>query len=89
LISQLRTGGRQLGLNFGDSNTAIQPLLVGEPQLALALSEQLEDRGILVTAIRPPTVPAGTSRLRITLSAGHRSEDVEKLLAALEQCIGS
>lgn len=89
LISQLRTGGRQLGLNFGDSNTAIQPLLVGEPQLALALSEQLEDRGILVTAIRPPTVPAGTSRLRITLSAGHRSEDVEILLAALEQCTGS
>ncbi len=86
LIRQLREGGRQLGLNFIESKTPIQPLLVGDPKQALELSNQLEQRGILVTAIRPPTVPAGTSRLRITLSAGHGKEDVELLLEALDKC---
>ena len=86
LIVQLREGGRQLGLDLVDSHTPIQPLLVGEAEQAVRLSNSLEARGILVTAIRPPTVPAGTSRLRITLSAGHSTEDVERLLEALDQC---
>ncbi len=86
LIHQLREGGRQLGLNFVDSQTPIQPLQVGEAQQALNLSNSLEALGFLVTPIRPPTVPAGTSRLRITLSASHGSEDVERLLEALDQC---
>jgi 8-amino-7-oxononanoate synthase len=51
----------------------------------LAISRQLEERGLLVTAIRPPTVPDGTARLRVTLSAAHTTEDVEQLLTALAQ----
>ena len=66
------------------SLTAIQPVLVGSNQAALALSEYLLARGILVPAIRPPTVPKGTARLRISLSAAHSLEDVRALIAALQ-----
>ncbi|OQX13663.1 MAG: 8-amino-7-oxononanoate synthase [Thiothrix lacustris] len=83
LIQQFRTGAAQLGLPLMPSATAIQPLLVGSSEQALAISRQLEARGILVTAIRPPTVPAETARLRVTLSAAHTAEDVERLLDAL------
>lgn len=83
LVAQFRTGAEQLGLPIMPSSTAIQPLLVGPPERALALSETLRDAGFLVSAIRPPTVPENTSRLRITLSAGHSSEQVERLLEAL------
>jgi 8-amino-7-oxononanoate synthase len=54
--------------------TPIQPLIVGEAARALALSTALQERGILISAIRPPTVPAETARLRITLSAAHTEE---------------
>lgn len=67
------------------SDTAVQPLLVGSNQDALALSEYLQTRGILVPAIRPPTVPAGTARLRISLSAAHSLDDIKSLVAALHQ----
>ena len=62
------------------SSTAIQPVMVGEPEKALAMSQKLQDRGLLVTAIRPPTVPKGTARLRVTLSAGHSEENIDQLL---------
>ncbi len=65
------------------SETAIQPLIVGDNHEALALSQYLQVQGILVPAIRPPTVPAGTSRLRISLSAAHTAEDVRKLVSVL------
>ena len=65
------------------SETAIQPLIVGDNHEALALSHYLQRRGILVPAIRPPTVPVNTSRLRISLSAAHRAADVRALIAAL------
>jgi 8-amino-7-oxononanoate synthase len=65
------------------SDTAIQPVLIGDTQLALSMSEQLRQQGIMVTAIRPPTVPAGTARLRITLSASHSTQQVDTLLQAL------
>lgn len=65
------------------SETAIQPLIVGDNHEALALSQYLQAQGILVPAIRPPTVPAGTSRLRISLSAAHTAEDVLKLVSVL------
>ncbi|HEX6708612.1 MAG TPA: 8-amino-7-oxononanoate synthase [Albitalea sp.] len=65
------------------SDTAIQPLVVGENAAALALMARLWDQGLWVPAIRPPTVPAGTARLRITLSAAHEDADVERLIAAL------
>lgn len=67
------------------SDTPIQPLMVGGNQEVLALSEYLQTCGILVPAIRPPTVPAGTARLRISLSAAHTLEDVEKLVVAIHQ----
>lgn len=83
LISRFRHGCEQLGLALTDSSTPIQAVLLGTPGNALAASRALEERGLLLTAIRPPTVPAGSSRLRITLSAAHSEQDVEALLAAL------
>ncbi|MDH5276860.1 MAG: 8-amino-7-oxononanoate synthase [Gammaproteobacteria bacterium] len=83
LITRFRAGARELGLHLQPSATPIQPVLVGESAAALALSATLESRGILVAAIRPPTVPAGTARLRVTFSALHEPADVDRLLAAL------
>lgn len=67
------------------SDTAIQPLVIGANADALALSEKLAQCGLLVPAIRPPTVPQGTARLRISLSAAHSAEDVARLVAALNE----
>jgi 8-amino-7-oxononanoate synthase len=83
LIQRFRDGAGQLGLSLMPSATAIQPLLVGEAARALAMSEALLEQGILVSAIRPPTVAEGSSRLRITLSATHSEAEVDKLLTAL------
>lgn len=83
LIHQFRQGAAQLGLALMPSDTPIQPILVGDSGQAVAMSRKLEERGILVTAIRPPTVPEGTARLRVTLSAAHSAEDVERLLEGL------
>ncbi len=80
LIQRFRSGAQSLGLNVMASSTAIQPILVGEPDKALAMSQKLQDQGLLVTAIRPPTVPKGTARLRVTLSAGHSEENIDQLL---------
>jgi 8-amino-7-oxononanoate synthase len=86
LIVRFRKGAEQLSLPLMASDSAIQPLLVGDAGRAMNLSEQLRDRGLLVGAIRPPTVPAGTSRLRITLSAAHSEEQVDRLLEQLGAC---
>ncbi len=86
LIERFRQGAQQLQLPLMDSISPIQPLLVGEPGAALALSEKLRARGVLVGAIRPPTVPAGTARLRITLSAAHSAAQVDTLLDCLADC---
>ncbi len=67
------------------SDTSIQPLMVGDNLQALAVSAYLQARGILVPAIRPPTVPVGTARLRISLSAAHALDDVKQLIAVLHQ----
>ena len=85
LIAQLRNGLAGLRWELMPSDTAIQPLLVGDNQAALALSEGLRERGIWVAAIRPPTVPQGTARLRITLSAAHSAKDVAQLIEALHE----
>ncbi|WP_179400737.1 8-amino-7-oxononanoate synthase [Burkholderia guangdongensis] len=89
-IRQLRAGladliarRPSLGWRLPESATAIQPLIVGDNERALSLSAALEAEGLWVPAIRPPTVPLGTARLRITLSAAHAEGDVERLLAAL------
>lgn len=85
LVRRFRDGSRDLGLELMPSTSPIQPVVVGEPRRALALSRALEDRGFLIGAIRPPTVPEGTSRLRITLTAAHQSADVDALLDALRE----
>ena len=72
-----------LGWRLPESTTAIQPMIVGDNERALALAAALDAQGLWVPAIRPPTVPVGTARLRITLSAAHTEDDVERLLAAL------
>ncbi|HWI10001.1 MAG TPA: 8-amino-7-oxononanoate synthase [Burkholderiaceae bacterium] len=74
----------QRGWTLAESATAIQPLIVGDNEAALALSAALESRGLWVPAIRPPTVPVGSARLRITLSASHTEDDVLRLGDALE-----
>jgi 8-amino-7-oxononanoate synthase len=83
LVRRFRLGALQLGLPLMPSETPIQPLLAGGARRTLDWSRALETRGILVTAIRPPTVPEGSARLRITLSAAHREDQVDRLLEAL------
>ena len=85
LIAQLRSGLQSLPWSLMPSATAIQPLLIGGNQAALDLSEGLRERGIWVAAIRPPTVPQGTARLRITLSAAHSAADVTRLIETLHE----
>lgn len=84
LIRQLQAGCADLPWQLLPSQTAIQPLMVGDNEKALALSQSLWERGLWVAAIRPPTVPAGTARLRISLSAAHTHDDVAALIAALQ-----
>jgi 8-amino-7-oxononanoate synthase len=83
LIARFREGLQRAGIRPPASDTPIQPLLVGDPGHALWLAQALEADGLLVTAIRPPTVPENTARLRITLSAAHSEADVDALVAAL------
>jgi len=83
LTLRFRAAAATLGLPLAASTTPIQPLIVGEAAHALALSEALMDAGFWVAAIRPPTVPAGGARLRITLSAAHRERDVDALAETL------
>jgi 8-amino-7-oxononanoate synthase len=82
-VARFRSGAAQLGLQLPVSSTPIQPLVLGREADALAASETLRDAGLWVPAIRPPTVPAGSSRLRITFSAAHQAADVDRLLEAL------
>jgi 8-amino-7-oxononanoate synthase len=84
LVSRFRNGARELGLSLCDSQTPIQPLILGSAGQTLRLSQSLREQGILITAIRPPTVAKGSSRLRITFSAAHSEAQVDRLLAALE-----
>lgn len=86
LITRFREGAQAIGLQLMDSATPIQPILIGDSARALQLSQLLRERGLLVTAIRPPTVPAGSARLRVTLSAAHSLAQLELLLEALAEC---
>ncbi|MGH8435230.1 MAG: 8-amino-7-oxononanoate synthase [Pseudomonas sp.] len=86
LIRQFRAGAQSIGLQLMDSFTPIQPILIGDSGRALRLSQMLRERGLLVTAIRPPTVPAGSARLRVTLSAAHSEAQLQLLLEALAEC---
>jgi 8-amino-7-oxononanoate synthase len=86
LVGGFRAGAEQMGLPLLESATPIQPVVLGAEESALELSAALEEQGLLVGAIRPPTVPRGTSRLRITLTAEHTDSDLDRLLDALESC---
>ncbi len=86
LIRQFQQGAAQLGLALMPSQTAIQPLLVGKSERAVVMANRLREVGCWVSAIRPPTVPQGAARLRITLTAAHDESGIERLLAALAQC---
>lgn len=91
-ITQLRSGLKQVlpadgSAWLGDSPTAIQPLIVGDNARAMQTMERLDAHGLRVGAIRPPTVPAGTARLRIALSASHTEADVARLIGALGEAL--
>lgn len=86
-IALFRAGAARRGLPLMDSPTAIQPVVLGSAAKALATSAALRRAGYRVTAIRPPTVPAGSARLRVTLSAAHETAQIAGLLAALEQAL--
>lgn len=92
LIAHFRRGAVERGLQLMDSYSPIQPVVIGSEANALAVAERLAARGILIIAIRPPTVPAGSSRLRITFSAQHTVAQVDQLLdeltGVLNQVIG-
>ena len=87
LIDHLRRGLTQLGLAHPGSVTPIQPVILGASGLATAMAEALLERGLLVPAIRPPTVPEGTARLRITLSAAHTEAQVDRLLETIDRLL--
>lgn len=82
-IQRFRVGVANLPLALTDSDTAIQPLLVGDNQQALDVAQRLREQGLWVSAIRPPTVPPGGARLRITLTAAHQLQDIDRLLEVL------
>jgi 8-amino-7-oxononanoate synthase len=87
LIARFRAGATQLGVPLLHSATPIQPLILEDAQRCVAASVALRERGYWVAAIRPPTVPHNTARLRVTLSAAHAEEDVDGLLAALGEVL--
>lgn len=84
-IKQFKAGAKAIGLTLWESPTPIQPILLGDSETALRWSEKLKQKGFWVTAIRPPTVPTGQARLRITLSASHSQQQIESLLQALAE----
>ncbi|MDR9892763.1 8-amino-7-oxononanoate synthase [Pseudenterobacter timonensis] len=82
-IRRFRRGTGEFSGTIGESDSAIQPLVVGENARALALAQRLREQGIWVTAMRPPTVPPGTARLRLTLTAAHEAQDIDRLLEVI------
>ncbi|TXL01526.1 8-amino-7-oxononanoate synthase [Methylococcaceae bacterium HT1] len=84
LVQRFQTGARQIGLDLMPFESAIQPIVLGNSLQALQASEHLLQQGLWVSAIRPPTVPEGGARLRITFSAQHTEQHIDQLLCALE-----
>ncbi|MGH8258864.1 MAG: aminotransferase class I/II-fold pyridoxal phosphate-dependent enzyme [Steroidobacteraceae bacterium] len=87
LTQRFRSAARGRGLPLTSSSTPIQPIVLGSAEAALAMSRRLDEAGLWVAAIRPPTVPARTARLRITLSAAHTEEQVDALVEALVEAL--
>lgn len=84
LVSRFRLGAKQIGLDLMDSQTPIQPVQINNDQRVMEINQQLRAKGFMVGAIRPPTVPKGSGRLRICLSATHTEDQIDQLLEALE-----
>jgi len=82
-IQHFKKGAKEIGLQLWQSDTAIQPIMLGKSETAMAWSDALKQAGFWVTAIRPPTVPKNQARLRVTLSAGHTIEQIDQLLTEL------
>lgn len=85
LVCRFQSGCKERGIRMMPSNTPIQPVVIGDKQRAMEIAHQLKSQGLLVFAIRQPTVPAGTERLRITFSAAHELGDIDQLLDALQE----
>jgi 8-amino-7-oxononanoate synthase len=85
LIAALKGAVGETGAGLAPSDTPIQPLVLGGNDRAVAAAAKLRELGIVVPAIRPPTVPEGTARLRVSLSAAHSEQDVARLAAALRE----
>jgi 8-amino-7-oxononanoate synthase len=83
LAERFRAGASAIGLDTGASTTQIVPVILGSPQAAIAMSERLKRAGLWASAIRPPTVPAGTARLRLAFTAAHEDSDIDRLLDVL------
>jgi 8-amino-7-oxononanoate synthase len=83
LAGRFRNGAAALGLHTGASTTQIVPVILGSPEAAIAMSGRLRQAGIWATSIRPPTVPAGTARLRLAFTAAHQESDIDRLLDVL------
>jgi len=89
LTARFRKGARAARLRLLDSNTPIQPVVLGSAEAALQAQAELLEAGFRVTAIRAPTVPKGSERLRVTLSAAHTEEQVDALVESLAQSQGA
>ena len=88
-IAQFSSACAEAGVKAAPSGTAIHPIVVGDTRRALEAAARMHERGFLVPAIRPPTVPEGTSRLRVSLSAAHARAEVDALVAALVECLAA
>jgi 8-amino-7-oxononanoate synthase len=86
-IDFFRIFSSALGLPISPSNSAIQPLIIGDSEKALLISQKLFYQGFYVSAIRTPTVPKGTERLRITLNANHTQSQIEQLLTQIKHAL--
>ena len=87
LIKYFCSGASTLNLKILSSDTAIQPLMIGDSETAVRISDKLFDAGFLISAIRPPTVPEGSARLRVTLTAEHTEEQIDRLLETLRKLL--
>lgn len=89
LIAQFRHMATLHGIELSNSQTAIQPLIIGDSFKALQIAEQLKQQGFWITAIRPPTVPANTARLRITLTTNHKQQDIKDLIKIISTILSN
>jgi 8-amino-7-oxononanoate synthase len=83
LAERFRAGASAIGLDTGASTTQIVPVILGSPEAAIGMSERLKRAGLLATAIRPPTVPVGTARLRVAFTAAQEDSDIDRFLDVL------